>query len=144
MTIAPAILRPTKLPGLAIVCLVLVVFLLAQTALMALMGMWSMVILSLVTAAVFALGAWYYITQARLSAVMIDGASVTIKTPAGQETIPRDEIDSVDLSSTGDQLLMRDGTTAYLPLEGDELLQAALLLDPRTGDQTEADANIGP
>ncbi len=130
MIIAPVVLRPNSLPNLAKACLAITLFLVLQAILVAILGMWPMVILSIVAAIIFGLGAMYYIVQARETSVRITGGDLTIATKAGEETIARSEIASIDLSSRRDQLTMKDGTTAFLPLEGKELLEAATLLSP--------------
>lgn len=81
-------------------------------------------------AAAFAAAAGWNFFQARRSAVLIDANQFIVKDGGKQRRFDISHIESVDLSRLGGHVRFKDGTSVTLPLEGDELMEAGLLLHP--------------
>ncbi len=130
MSLGPTVLTPRTVPLLTAVCAVLAVgfvllgIFLDGTIRLAAFG---------IALAFFAGGAWN-LFQARRSAVLIDTNQFIVKDGGKQARFDISQIDSVDLSRLRGQVRFKDGTSVTLPLEGDDLMEAGLLLNPSDRD----------
>ncbi|MEM9654048.1 MAG: hypothetical protein AAGA65_18285 [Actinomycetota bacterium] len=131
MSIGPTVLKPRAVPLLTTVCLVLAVafvalgFFLDGTVRTAAFG---------VAAAFVLVGGWN-LFQSRRSAVLIDTHQFIVKDGGKQTSFEIDRIESVDLSRLRGHVRFTDGTSITLPLDGNDLLEAGLLLNPSGRNQ---------
>lgn len=126
MSLGPTVFRPRAIPYTTIGCGLIALFFVIQAIIV---NSW-MTVLSLVIALVFALAAAWFWFQARRSSVLIDTNQFIIKTGSKQKTYDTDSIADIDLSSVAGHISFKDGTRADLPLQGDQLVEAALMLMP--------------
>jgi hypothetical protein len=126
MSLGPTVFRPRAVPFPTIGCGLIALFFVIQGIIV---NRW-MTVLSLAIAALFAIAACWFLFQARRSSVLIDANQFIVKTGARQNTYDIDQIENVDLSSVSGHVRFRDGSTTDLPLQGNELVEAALLLSP--------------
>ncbi len=126
MSIGPTVFRPRAVPYPTIGLGVIALFFVIQAIIV---NSW-MTVLSLVIALVFALAAAWFWLQARRSSVLIDANQFIVKTGSTQKTYDTDSIADIDLSSINGHITFNDGTSTDLPLQGDQLVEAALLLMP--------------
>ncbi len=131
MSIAATVFRSNRMPFIALACVVVAIFFVLQALLMIFMGMAGLAILSIVVAAVFGLGALWLYRISRASAVVVNPTQFIVKSGKAETAYDRDQIDSIDLRSLRGQLTMKDGSNVWLPLEGNDLIEASILLSPR-------------
>lgn len=130
MSLGPTVLRPQTVPVLTTVCAILAVAFVA----LALFVDGNLRLAGFGIAAGFAmLGAWNFF-QARRSAVLIDVHQFIVKDGGRQRRFDISQIEVVDLSRLRGQVRFKDGTSVTLPLEGDDLMEAGLLLNPSRRD----------
>ncbi len=127
MTVGPAVLRSQSVPYLSVACAAIAAFFGVQAIIV---DRWMMV-LSLVLATIFGLGALWYWLRSRRSAVLIDRATFTVKAGRRQRSFEIADIEKVDLGARSGHVRFKDGSTVTLPLEGRQLVEAGLLLEPR-------------
>ncbi|MGH1488374.1 MAG: hypothetical protein ACRBK7_03115 [Acidimicrobiales bacterium] len=126
MSFGPSVFRPRAIPFPTIGCALIALFFVIQAIIV---NSW-MTVLSLAIALIFALAAAWYWYQVRQSSVLIDANQFIVKSGSKQRTFETDAIADIDLSSPTGQITFKDGTTTNLPLEGKQLVEAALLLMP--------------
>lgn len=126
MSIGPTVFHQRSLPFPTLACLAIAAFFVLQAIVV---NGWMMV-LSLALAVLFLFAAGWYLLEARRSSVLIDAEQFIVKAGARQTTFERADIASVDLSSPVGHIVLKDGSIITLPLEGDELVRAGLLLTP--------------
>ena len=130
MSLGPVMLKPRTVPMLS----GLLGLLAAIFVILALFLDGTVRSIALVIAAGFLLWAAWVLVQARRSAVLIDTHQFIVKTGGRQTRFEISQIESVDLSRLRSQVRFKDGSSVTLPLEGDDLMEAGLLLNP-TADE---------
>jgi len=130
MSLGPVMLKPRTVPMLC----GLLGLLAAIFVILALFLDGTVRSIALVIAAGFLLWAAWVLVQARRSAVLIDTHQFIVKTGGRQTRFEISQIESVDLSRLRSQVRFKDGSSVTLPLEGDDLMEAGLLLNP-TADE---------
>lgn len=126
MSLGPTVLRSRKIPFTSLAAILLSGFFVVQ----ALVVDGQARGLSLLVAAAFAAGAVWTWFQRRRSAVLIDADQFIVKDGGRQRVYDLAAIEHVDLSSLRGHVVLSDGRSVSLPLEGDQLIQAGLLLTP--------------
>ncbi|MEM7276425.1 MAG: hypothetical protein AAF547_25355 [Actinomycetota bacterium] len=126
MSFGPTVLRRRSVRVLAVVAAVVAV---AFGVLALLLDRW-MAGAAMAIAGVSLLAMIWHLVQSRRSAVLIDTNQFIVKDGGRQERFDRAEIDSIDLSRLRGQVRFKDGSSVTLPLDGDELIEAGLLLSP--------------
>lgn len=130
MSIGPVVLRPRPVPPLAILAaIVAVVFVVLGLVL----DRWMAGVAAGI-AIVFVLAGFWLVLQARRSVVMIDTHQFIVKAGGRQQTFERTQIDTIDLSRLRGQVRFTDGTSVTLPLVGDQLVEAGILLSPSVAE----------
>lgn len=131
MSIGPTVFQPKSIPYPTIGCGLIALFFVIQAIIV---NSW-MTVLSLVIAAIFALAAIWFVMRARQSSVLIDANQFIVKSGSKQKTYDTDTIADIDLSSVNGHITFKDGSSTDLPLEGKQLVEAAMLLMPAAAVQ---------
>ena len=126
MSIAPVVIRSRSTPFLSIGCAVLVIYFVVKA--LALKG--EIGVFSLLIGALVALVGIWAIIRSRGSSVVIDGDQFVIHRGANTTSHRRSDVADVDLSGLDRHLTLTDGTGVRLPLEGEDLVHAGILLSP--------------
>lgn len=130
MSLGPTVLRARTIPLLSTVC----AFLALGFVLLGIFLDGSIRLAAFaITLAFLAAGAWN-LFQARRSAVLIDTNQFIVKDGGKQARFDISQIESVDLSRLRGHVRFKDGTSVTLPLEGEDLMEAGLLLNPSGRD----------
>ncbi len=128
MSTSPTVLRNSGIPFLTIASGVLVIYFVAKAVLIP----GAAAVFSLIMGALVALAGFWWFRRSQNSTVIIDKDTFTVSRAGHSESFNRSEVTSIDLSSPLEQVKFRDGTGVALPLEGRSLVQAGILLSPRT------------
>lgn len=127
MTIGATVLKPNSVQFPTIAFAIIAVFFVIQAIIVS--GM--MTVLSLVVALIFAAAAAWTWFRSRQATVLINPNDFTVKSGSNQRTYARSDVVAVDLSAVDGHVALADGRRVTLPLDGQPLVEAGLLLTPQ-------------
>ena len=126
MSIAPVVIKPKSTPFFSIACAILVIYFVLKWLLLG----GDPGVFSLIMGAVAAVAGLWWMWRARQASVIVDRDQFTVTRQGRSQAYTRSDVASVDLSSLDHHVTFVDGTGIRLPLEGNELVHAGVLLTP--------------
>ncbi len=131
MSAAATVIKPSGTPEMAVVCMSIAVVQILSIVAFAFAGQWSVATFSLAVAFVFLVGAYFYMGRAKQFSVTITQTELIIADRATTKVTSRSDIESIHLNRGHRQVKLKNGRWLHLPLEGQPLLHAAIILQPQ-------------
>ena len=126
MSTAPIVIQSRSTPFLSVSCAILLAYFVVKATVLE----GGPAIFSLVLGATVAVVGLWWLWRSQRRSVLIDGDRVVITNGRRSSSHSRAEIVSVNLASLEDQIVFANGSGVRLPLEGNDLVRAGVLLTP--------------